>query len=271
MLTVLVLPAASSPPGWRGDNLVGACRMRRPRNLLVLSGGGAYGVYSAGFLNGWTQSGKRPEFDVVTGISTGSLIAPLAFLGPDYDGKLGRLYTHIQAEDVFRIRTWVTIPFTESGRIVCPAQDSARVPDHSGLVGSDRGRAPEGSPALRWHHESGYPAARGLGHGGYRLPAVPRRVQPLPRRAPGIVLGPGILPPVEFQARRGRAASHRVARGRRCDGATILAVPYLRGSREGIGRGDRPVQRATRQRPDAADRQSLCRRFRQAAIPTRPS
>ncbi len=88
--------------------------MRRPRNVLALSGGGAYGAYAAGFLNGWSQSGKRPEFDVVTGISTGSLIAPLAFLGPEYDGQLGRLYTHVQAEDVFRIRAWVTIPFTES-------------------------------------------------------------------------------------------------------------------------------------------------------------
>ena len=103
-----IVPAGSIPPP--GD-LAGT---RRPRNVLALSGGGAYGAYAAGFINGWSESGKRPEFDVVTGISTGSLIAPLAFLGPEYDGRLGRLYTHVQAEDVFRIRAWVTIPFTDS-------------------------------------------------------------------------------------------------------------------------------------------------------------
>lgn len=88
--------------------------MRRPRNVLALSGGGAYGAYTAGFLNGWTKSGTRPEFDVVTGISTGSLIAPFAFLGPAYDTHLGQLYTRVQATDIFRIRAWVSIPFRDS-------------------------------------------------------------------------------------------------------------------------------------------------------------
>lgn len=97
--------------------------MRRPRNILVLSGGGAYGAYSAGFLDGWSRAGTRPEFDVVTGISTGSLIAPFAFLGQDYDASLGRLYTQVQAADVFRIRTWVTIPFRDSVATSAPLRD----------------------------------------------------------------------------------------------------------------------------------------------------
>jgi predicted acylesterase/phospholipase RssA len=88
--------------------------MRRPRHVLALSGGGAYGAYSAGFIDGWTRQGNRPEFDVVTGISTGSLIAPYAFLGPEYDARLGQLYTRIQAADIFRIRAWVTIPYRDS-------------------------------------------------------------------------------------------------------------------------------------------------------------
>ena len=91
-----------------------SCPMRKPRNVIAFSGGGAYGAYSAGFMEGWTKSGTRPEFDVVTGISTGSLIAPLAFLGSDYDARLANLYTRIQPTDIFRVRTWVLIPFKDS-------------------------------------------------------------------------------------------------------------------------------------------------------------
>lgn len=85
-------------------------RDRRPavlppkKSVLVLSGGGAYGAYSAGVVVGWTQTGARPEFDVVTGVSTGALVAALAFLGPDYDGELRRVYTTLQSKDIFRFR-----------------------------------------------------------------------------------------------------------------------------------------------------------------------
>ena len=91
-----------------------SCPMRRPRNIIAFSGGGAFGAYSAGFMDGWTKAGTRPEFDVVTGISTGSLIAPFAFLGSEYDARMGQLYTRVQATDIFRIRTWVLIPFKDS-------------------------------------------------------------------------------------------------------------------------------------------------------------
>ncbi len=88
--------------------------MRRPRNVLALSGGGLYGAYSTGFLAGWTRTETRPEFDVVTGVSVGALIAPYAFLGPEYDDRMQQLYTGVRAEDIFRIRTWVTIPFKDA-------------------------------------------------------------------------------------------------------------------------------------------------------------
>jgi len=55
---------------------------------LAISDGGANGAYGAGVLVGWTKSGARPQFDVVTGVSTGALIAPLAFVGPAWDGRL---------------------------------------------------------------------------------------------------------------------------------------------------------------------------------------
>jgi Patatin-like phospholipase len=76
---------------------------RTPREVLVLSGGGMVGAYSAGLLKGWSASGHRPRFDVVTGVSTGALIAPFAFLGPDYDDLLERLYTGVRPGDLYRL------------------------------------------------------------------------------------------------------------------------------------------------------------------------
>lgn len=69
---------------------------------LAISGGGGDGAYGAGLLAGWTKSGTRPQFEVVTGISTGALTAPYAFLGPAYDGKLKEIYTTISDKDVLR-------------------------------------------------------------------------------------------------------------------------------------------------------------------------
>ena len=86
----------------------------RPLNILAVSGGGAYGAYTAGVLNGWSRSNNRPIFDVVTGISTGALIAPLAFLGPKYDRDMRAYYTEVHQRDVFSIRSWATIPFRDA-------------------------------------------------------------------------------------------------------------------------------------------------------------
>lgn len=61
-------------------------------DILALSGGGAGGAYGAGILVGLTNADQRPVFEIVTGVSTGALIAPFAFLGPDWDGKLTEAY-----------------------------------------------------------------------------------------------------------------------------------------------------------------------------------
>ena len=73
-------------------------------NILALSGGGADGAFGAGLLNGWTASGNRPTFDIVTGVSTGALMASFAFLGPQYDETLTELYTSIRDEEVYTSR-----------------------------------------------------------------------------------------------------------------------------------------------------------------------
>ena len=73
-------------------------------DFLALSGGGDDGAFGAGLLVGWTERGSRPAFKLVTGISTGALIAPFAFLGPDYDEALTAVYTGIDQKDVLEQR-----------------------------------------------------------------------------------------------------------------------------------------------------------------------
>jgi predicted patatin/cPLA2 family phospholipase len=75
-----------------------------PAVYLAVSGGGDNGAFGAGLLNAWTETGTRPQFKGVTGVSTGALIAPLAFLGPQYDPVLREVYTTINADLVFRFR-----------------------------------------------------------------------------------------------------------------------------------------------------------------------
>jgi len=82
---------------------VRALRAGQPVNILALSGGGADGAFGAGALVGLTRSALRPQFSVVTGVSTGALIAPYAFLGPDWDNQLVEVYTSGRAEHYARV------------------------------------------------------------------------------------------------------------------------------------------------------------------------
>ncbi len=75
---------------------------------LALSGGGANGAFGAGFLSGWTATGRRPVFKIVTGVSTGALMAPFAFLGPKYDVALHEFYTTTTTRDIFAIGSILT-------------------------------------------------------------------------------------------------------------------------------------------------------------------
>lgn len=84
------------------------------KSILVVSGGGIYGAYPAGVLAGWSETGTRPEFDVVTGVSTGALVGVFAFLGPAYDCELRRYYTTVRNEDLYRRRRFPFLIFAES-------------------------------------------------------------------------------------------------------------------------------------------------------------
>ena len=77
----------------------------KPHNYLALSGGGAKGAFGAGLLNGWTAAGTRPEFTMVTGVSTGAILAPFAFLGSDYDHLIKKFYTTLSTDDLLAPRS----------------------------------------------------------------------------------------------------------------------------------------------------------------------
>ena len=90
------------------------------KTMLALSGGSDNGAYGAGLLNGWSLSGTRPEFSIVTGVSTGALIAPFAFLGPDQDATLERLFTTISARDIYKGRFPLAVPASPSAASTKP-------------------------------------------------------------------------------------------------------------------------------------------------------
>jgi hypothetical protein len=70
-------------------------------NLLAISGGADDGAFGAGLLVGWSDAGTRPEFDLVTGVSSGALIAPFVFLGREHDTQLREMFTKYERKDIF--------------------------------------------------------------------------------------------------------------------------------------------------------------------------
>jgi predicted acylesterase/phospholipase RssA len=73
-------------------------------NLLAVSGGGADGAFGAGLLKAWSETGTRPVFKLVTGVSTGALTAPFAFLGSAWDEQLTQVYTQVKPSNIFETR-----------------------------------------------------------------------------------------------------------------------------------------------------------------------
>jgi hypothetical protein len=92
----------------------------RVYNYLSVSGGGSDGAFGAGLLNGWTETGDRPSFKVVTGVSTGALIAPFAFLGPKYDAALKASYTTVDARQIFIAHSMLSLIWSEAATDTAP-------------------------------------------------------------------------------------------------------------------------------------------------------
>jgi len=93
---------------------LGASAPLPQQNLLAISGGGENGAFGAGLLCGWSAAGTRPQFSLVTGVSTGALTAPFAFLGPDYDAQLRSVYTDITLRDVAETRGYLAAIFDDA-------------------------------------------------------------------------------------------------------------------------------------------------------------
>lgn len=94
-------------------NQVRAAARGGPVNVLALSGGGSGAAFGAGALVGWTRQGTRPEFQIVTGVSAGALIAPFAFLGPKWDEQLTDAYSGARTRHLFKPR-WLGALFGAS-------------------------------------------------------------------------------------------------------------------------------------------------------------
>ena len=91
--------------------------------MLALSGGGARGAFGAGVLDGWTAAGTRPDFKVVSGVSTGALQATFAFLGPDYDQTLREIYTEFGNQDIYRKRLRLAALFSDAANDTWPLRE----------------------------------------------------------------------------------------------------------------------------------------------------
>lgn len=97
--------------------------MNCEHTYLAISGGGADGAFGAGLLAGWSKAGTRPEFTIVTGISTGSLIAPFAFLGPEYDEQLEIIYSQYPTDKMIKMRNVSTVLLKDGLYNVNPIKD----------------------------------------------------------------------------------------------------------------------------------------------------
>ncbi|HVI91382.1 MAG TPA: patatin-like phospholipase family protein [Dongiaceae bacterium] len=95
----------------------------RVYSYLSVSGGGSDGAFGAGLLNGWSKAGGRPKFKIVTGVSTGALIAPFAFLGSAYDEPLKESYTTIDARRIFLRHSLLALIWSEAATDSAPLQE----------------------------------------------------------------------------------------------------------------------------------------------------
>jgi hypothetical protein len=177
-----------------------------PAEFLAVSGGGEDGAFGAGLLIGWTAAGTRPLFKGVTGVSTGALTAPFAFLGPAYDERLREVYTSVSAADVLRRRSYLAAVLQDAAADTSPLQRTiARYFDQTML------------DAIAAEHEKGRILLIGTTNLDAQRPIIWNVTKIAASRRPGalelvqkILLAsaaiPGAFPPVMIEAEQGGRA-----------------------------------------------------------------
>ncbi|MGX1011676.1 hypothetical protein AB7M69_006033 [Bradyrhizobium japonicum] len=156
------------------------------KSYLALSGGGADGAYGVGVLSGWTAARTRPTFSVVSGVSTGGLIAPFAFLGSQYDDTLREVYTSGIAESLLNDPSIMRVLFGSGlfGNTRLRELVARYVgPEIMAQVARENAKGPK---AAGGDHRSRHPADRHLGHGQDRSGRNTRGAQTVSRRDGGL-------------------------------------------------------------------------------------
>ena len=113
-------------------------------NYLAISGGGANGAFGAGLLCGWSAAGTRPDFTMVTGISTGALTAPFAFLGAAHDNTLKTIYTTISTKDIVNKKGTLSALFSDSMLDTAPLKAMIARYVHAGIMDAIAGEYKKG-------------------------------------------------------------------------------------------------------------------------------
>src|ERR1700730_2459534 len=143
-------------------------------SYLALSGGGADGAYGAGVLNGWTAAGTRPQFSVVSGVSTGALMAPFAFLGPAYDATLRDVYTGGVAESLLDTPSIVHALFGSGLFGNTHLRELVARYIGQDMLGAIAAEHAQGQKASHRNHQSRYATHGDLGYGRHRGDRVPQ-------------------------------------------------------------------------------------------------
>ena len=163
-------------------------------NFLALSGGGSDGAFGAGLLGGWTASGNRPEFDLVTGVSTGALTAPFAFLGPRYDDGSQEGFHRVDHQGRCHRPADQRPARRRFACEQCAAGQDRRLLRECSVPPGGGGRASQGPPASDRHHQSRRRAPGDLGHGPDRHQRPPGSARSFPQGAARLGGNPGRVP-----------------------------------------------------------------------------
>jgi len=172
--------------------------MHVEHNYLAISGGGANGAYGAGLLVGWSKKGTRPEFTMVTGISTGALTAPFAFLGSAYDEQLKEVYTTLNTESIYKERSLVSLFGSDSMVDSSPLSRMIEKFITDELIAEITSEYKKGRTLLigTTHLDAGRPIIWNIGRiADTGHPDAPEMIRKILRASASI---PGVFPPVYF-------------------------------------------------------------------------